>query len=508
MNALLRPATLSWPTLALLAVAGLLAALTGNPDASPGQRLAWLGAGVVAQGALTCCYLAGRVLRLDRNRAGVLAVVLVGAAARAATIAVLADSIGGEDPLDPGSRILVATVTFTAWGILLGAVVQSWGAYRTALRSLLLRVDHTLAEAEAFSREWHSRLATTSSSPASVAETAEDLHRDIQRRLRPLSHRLWFGVTDAQSWRRFGRALAGEPMPVAVIATVILALYAWNIAYHFGPAVALAIATVSAVGVAVVLAAAEFLSWRWPAHAPALRVTAIIGSALVAVAVDWRSSGLADGPGIGVVAIGLMALIIGIQGIAVGLRQRATTLRALGDRVDRLEAQRADIAVHLHSTLQSQWTAAALRLQGAAASGDEEAVRRALHDAHTLAHPQPREPATPLDLQAIADAWAGIASVRIGLPPGIPIDTHSALAGVVQEAVANAVRHGQARTIDVLVTVTDATVDVIVTDDGRGLAGTPRAGLGSSWLDRVSDWHLSEDPSGTRLIARIPIGAR
>lgn len=504
MNLFLRSATFSRPTLVLLAIAGLLAALVSNPAATAGQRLSWLGAGVIAQISLTAVYLIGARLGLARWRMGVLATVVLGGAARALTIWVLATGIGTGDPLALQERVLVGTITFTAWGVILGAVVQGWMDYRTTLRELLGRVDRTRSEAEEFTRSWNSRLAGTPLTARSLAEAAADLHDDIQHRLRPLSHRLWFGTTDRQALARFIRAILVEPLPIAWIAVILTVLYTWNTSPHVGVSRSVAVAAISVSGVVVLLLLASFVARRLPRFAVPLRLASLAGSAGVVFLVDRAASGWADGPGILVVALGMVALIIGIQTIAVSIRHRRITLATLGTQVDELESERIDLATDLHSRVQSRWTATALRLQEAAETGDLAAAHLALTSARALLEDAVSPTEISADLATLSKAWEGIAAIRLTVPPELPLDMHSMVARLIEEAIANAVRHGRARTIDVIVTIESTTVDVVVCDDGIGVHEAARSGLGSSWLDGIAAWSLEDSGSGARLTARLP----
>lgn len=506
MTLFLRPATLSWPTLALLAVAGLLAALGGNPSATPVQRLSWLGIGVVAQVALTGVYRVAAWARFGQRRLVVLAVIVLGGLSRSIVIALLAPNIGAGDPLDFTERIIVGTVTFTAWGLIFGAVVQAWSDYRVALRELLGRTDQALAEADQFTREWNTRLEGIPVNGRELARAAAELHNDIEHRLRPLSHRLWYGVTNRQAVHDFVRSLVTHRLPMGAIAVTMVILYTWNTTPHFGFVESFFIASVTTCGVVIALWGGQVVATRWPRIDLTARLLSLAMSAGVAILVDWWSSGWADGPGIVVVAVGLIAIILGIQIMAVSTRKRRESLRTLDTRVEELESQRAAVATDLHSRWQSRWTATALRLQEAAETGDLGAAQRALAAAQALVDSTHSTDTQYWGLNQIAEAWEGIAAVRIEVPPHVPANAQSTLSQLVEEAIANAVRHGHARTIDVLVTVTNSSIDIIVTDDGLGLQQGSRAGLGTSWLDAIAVWSLTDSEGGTRLTARLPIG--
>jgi signal transduction histidine kinase len=79
----------------------------------------------------------------------------------------------------------------------------------------------------------------------------------------------------------------------------------------------------------------------------------------------------------------------------------------------------------------------------------------------------------------------------------------------VAEALANAVRHAQARTVEVSLTTAGTTVDVLVRDDGRGgAAAVPGGGL-AGLAERVEGLGgrlvVGAAPGGGSLVtARIP----
>lgn len=108
---------------------------------------------------------------------------------------------------------------------------------------------------------------------------------------------------------------------------------------------------------------------------------------------------------------------------------------------------------------------------------------------------------------------------------GLPVRLHVDLAGaapspavevgvfrIVQEALANVVRHAGATAADVRVVVADAAVLVTVEDNGHGRSDTAVAGVGvSSMRHRATelggDVEISDgaDGAGTRVHARIPL---
>jgi anti-sigma regulatory factor (Ser/Thr protein kinase) len=78
-------------------------------------------------------------------------------------------------------------------------------------------------------------------------------------------------------------------------------------------------------------------------------------------------------------------------------------------------------------------------------------------------------------------------------------DTWSLVSGVVEEGVANAVRHGFASSMKISVLQTDSDLIISIRDDGTGpRQGGP--GIGSAFFNAISDdWILKDTGSGSKL---------
>ena len=84
---------------------------------------------------------------------------------------------------------------------------------------------------------------------------------------------------------------------------------------------------------------------------------------------------------------------------------------------------------------------------------------------------------------------------------------------VVEEAIANAFRHGLAERVDVLIalkSVEAVELSICVTDDGLGVSGSDSSGLGMSMFGALtSSWELGRDSHGrtsfTALVAERPV---
>jgi two-component system NarL family sensor kinase len=97
------------------------------------------------------------------------------------------------------------------------------------------------------------------------------------------------------------------------------------------------------------------------------------------------------------------------------------------------------------------------------------------------------------------------------LPP-LPAAVEVAVYRIIQEALTNVVRHAEAHTCNVRITMDEQTgwLSLEIQDDGRGLSSTRRAGVGlNSMRERAEElggtWTIESLPAGgTRILVRLP----
>jgi len=201
-----------------------------------------------------------------------------------------------------------------------------------------------------------------------------------------------------------------------------------------------------------------------------------------------------------------------------------------------LEHERRLFARQLHSSVQPAVNAARLMIEratrdghidqaivAAAADTIEASVQRLL-DAEDSGADDRADGATALDarLNAITATWEGLAQVTFELEASVrahlradPV-ARATLCDVIAEACANAVIHGNAGDISVVVRAEDyrggatdgplTAVDLRVTDDGRARSAQQGQGLGSRILTASCvSWHLDHRDDGTVLTAVLPV---
>ena len=502
----------------LLTPIAIVAAPLAAPSAAPSRDglLHWLLIGLVAQIPLgIVLILGGRLaMRMRDSRAAVIAVTFAAGATRGLVIALLGDTT------DLLTRMASSAVTMAVWLAVIGAA-------RESRRRFDAEVDLLLGELVA--RELHGRLLDASErdqagelSSQRIAEasselraivddssgdhvrTAALLQAAIETRLRPLSHDLWFSpapiAPQAHRYRDLLHRIITAGVPAFPLFIAALLLLSWGslVLHDTWQGVWVGVTISVAYGLVLTLADLPFLS---PVAGAVIRY---LGSMTIPALVGWLTIALLHlGEPWSPVAVALSLPVI------TGLVAAASTLRA--DRADLLEELRARLAepdwdrhlgelvrrevdtnaaTMLHNSVQPALTAAALQLHLAAALNEPERARAALGRAsRALDEAQDfRGRALPgrARLERVAEAWQGIADVRIGLPSAeLDASEWGLLADVADETIANAVRHGKATTVSIDIEARPEILVITVIEDSVDNRCDRPPGLGRTWLDSV-----------------------
>jgi signal transduction histidine kinase len=173
---------------------------------------------------------------------------------------------------------------------------------------------------------------------------------------------------------------------------------------------------------------------------------------------------------------------------------------------------RRELALALHGSLQADLTASTLRAQHAIDKGDSTTARAALDEARNLiAGTWDLPEATHANLQATVDAviesWEGFVDISLNLDVDYEPNARivAQIKEVLLEGIGNAVRHGQAKNIDISIARDEGDLRITIHDDGTGVIGS-REGLGSAMFDDIaqSAWSLvQQEPRGSKLVVAI-----
>jgi len=172
------------------------------------------------------------------------------------------------------------------------------------------------------------------------------------------------------------------------------------------------------------------------------------------------------------------------------------------------------LARYVHGTLQSRLLASALAIEQAERAGDPTGFDRALEQAReALLLPEVMpSPATELAaaIDQVTALWQGIAKITVEIRQPIPLLPPSRITDIcllVEEGVANAMRHGSANAVDVTLALRDdGNIALTIVDDGVGpTGGSP--GLGSNIFDQASTmpWTLTPRTGASGSVLQVVV---
>lgn len=218
----------------------------------------------------------------------------------------------------------------------------------------------------------------------------------------------------------------------------------------------------------------------------------------------------------GVVTLAAGALASGeavLQTLAEDISDDEVRARALDGETERILRE---IATRLHGSVHSPVVARVA--MGTTSEADDDGLRQRLIDSvgqFTLIDAGGEDDAELEDcLIAAIDPWLPLVDVVVevdGPEEALPFapGRFRRVARVVDEAIANAYRHGGATRIEIRARMEPGVVLLTVVDDGRGMAPEGESGLGSRLFDAIAPgaWSLDTDGHGrTRLTLPIPLG--
>lgn len=411
---------------------------------------------------------------------------------------------------------------------------------------LAVRNDDALAQIK-------QRLRTEIGALESAAGSASvgELRRLASEVVRPLSHQLAAAFPPPAprggpaletriTVRRAVEHLVERPplQPGAAAAFMALLLTTAAIGV-FGLDPGMPIAAVLAGSVWAVSALANVLLRRiLPRIAPRARPVAVVAASLIVgfasstasgALVPTESNRLVWDLGGGFYVAGVVLLFAGVTAVRrrqheveTQLRQTNAALRRQLVRLRQVQwVHRQRLAQALHGPLQSAVTSAALRLDSAVRRGEADTrliarIRETLLEHVTGMRADGGEAVSlPVVLARLEATWRGVCTVHGALGVDAlrwlsddPVAT-AVVGDLVTEAVANAVRHGGARTATIsLRSPASRMLELTVHDDGTVAPSAHRRGLGDALLDACTiEWRRTSSSEGCTLVAVIPTTA-
>lgn len=473
-------------------------------------------------------------------------VALTGAIAWAARSLIVMAYAGLQHDLEGPSavsRLLLSSfqgalaVTLTAW---LFGMIDEFSRQRRGLLDALvdeeLAAEETSAGIEAMRAEVKRKVRLTVqesmggalmtvSLPAEVNATT--FHEQARRVSRDVAHELWAG---AERTTRVGPAalvrfaVANRPFAYWALLPGV-ALGAVSLPSYWPGLASYATLIVVVVYALAVSAAANRLIPRLNARARlsayAVTVALLFGSGFVWMLASstFTPDGMSStgAAWLAALAVGFMYPLLSLVS-SLGRAQEdvldrirrsisaAEIRRAALQRAD--ERIRRDLAVALHGGLQADLTAASMRAQQALEAGDRESANEVLDEARGLIAraldiSAPRAMSLQEAIDSVVLSWTGLVQITTHVdvvrePSGQCV---SKIHDVLHEGVGNAVRHGNARNVDIDIKDDGDRVVIVLKDDGRG-EGDNSPGLGSSMLDDLAPnaWSRARQASGGSLL--------
>lgn len=369
------------------------------------------------------------------------------------------------------------------------------------------------------------------------ADVAEDLRGLAEKSVRALSHDLMDRAQAEYPRSDVRSAMAGmlreNRFASFSMAMLVILAFLPTTATGQGPGTGLLVAVFLGAAAGLVLGSANLLMERraWDSRLTSIVAVAVVlalafGAVTNLAPRSDSSSSTGTLPSANeVVGIFVFILIgIAVTSLAKALfTHRARVLDRL--RVDsdeerarqivvaeRLAVASRKVASELHGTLQTKLMACAGAIDESSRTGDAQTMREALsRTLDVLSAPLHETGVIGEELSTLenavakcAAAWLGLMEIEVLIDPDLARTTEfsSACVVIVEEALANSFRHGDADSVVISIRRNGSSIAIEVVDDGRGPSNQPD-GLGMRRMTSIADVSLTALAQGTRVTALL-----
>ena len=526
------------------------------------QRFDWFLVGVIAQAVLAITILIFNWIYFRFIKGAKFSVAYIffalftSGALRGIAIGQAAPFFDLADPITPAVRAINSGITVIIWMGIIGLMLEAQSSYVREYQDLYQRflmlksgrlpdgralnsgrlseIAEQVAQMTSPVRTKLAKLSEGSFTDAQVREAVADLQQVVKEQIRPLSHRLWFDRTSHLLKFKLSNLLLDAFKTDETPILFFTALTTFSI--FVGTTVSMGInigAVISIIfGITIymlftlekLLLKIEMIKSKF-IHPIFLILVATIPLLLTHVYFNLSEIsywGLYSNVG---VAGSVFLTAIFTTMLSQSLIDRAKIIDILTTQItsgyveEHLQAiarmtEDSEIASYLHSSLQSELTAVALKLDQAAKSGNRDEVKSIIQYAqivierdltvnfHAGEH-------SPLErINALLDAWRGIADIKIDLQKIELCETQvlTDISQVIEEAVSDAVRFGNANLISISGDASPDHYYFKVTDNGKSKPQVG-SGLGTILLDEIAPnlWRREFALEGTNLEVWIPL---
>ena len=554
-----------------IAILALTGGQIGADEVQPDDIGAWALLGIVAALAVGVYALAADAsLFRHRRERPVPAWLAIAFHLGVGVIFGLAIVIGGDRLIEPSAqspieRIVVVALIGLWWGLTAALVLEARDRFNRERETLIEQAVAlelaTISETEAamklrsaIAREAGPALTDTRGRVDEVLagfatqthallpveewwQISQSLRSTADATIRPLSHQLWEATSRQYPRPRLGRVLSRlvlyQQFAVLPTMTILAIGYLPAGTYRFGLVGGVAATLAMTAGAGALLVLGNALMRRVPRAHGALFLGTFLAVEAYAVGYLAFLSVIAGEPfTMGAEVIG------GAIAVANSVLLPAAYASLNGARDDVLDRFRLDTdharvrqfanarqlarvtreaARELHGTVQTRLISCAIAIEQASRSGDVEQFRHALEASIAILDAPLPDAADDTsatlaeEIARVCAPWAGLCAIETAVDPQAASwrgPVAMAVGRIVEEAVANACRHGLAETVTVTVhTRDDSALEVTVDDDGRGPAGGA-PGLGTAMLAGISRGQValtSRPAGGARLVVVLPV---
>ena len=365
-------------------------------------------------------------------------------------------------------------------------------------------------------------------------EISNLLRETAQSSVRPLSARMWQQAAQSyprrSGWIIIPNIVSGQPFRPLLIIVIHAITGLKGVTTLFGPERGLTLLAMQCLAILAICGPANALMRRFPSQHSRIFIGALVllESGVIATSL-FRESWV---PGSAPLSWAIAQVIVGIALVLItsgfgAWRQFDVSSRDLfRDRLRRntvasmaRSRQLADLARQasrlLHGNVQTRLHSCAMAIDSAGEAGIDRTRIDALLEAMTILD-QPLEQAPSAgsiseEVQRKVALWGSLCEFTITINGDNPVGLHEthpspeSIGRIVEEGISNAIRHGKATRIDIVVTTRpDGTCDVEITDNGTGPQGG-KPGIGSALLHQASAgaWSLTALDRGSRLVATV-----
>lgn len=450
-----------------------------------------------------------------------------------------------DNPAPLLGRVLNSTFTVVFWVGLASIVIESqrrfkrrYGALLSQLLILRLRNNTSPNSGYALMAQQIARMQLKIkksiqdrdphlSDMVQARALADTLREEIETELRPLSQQLWiksvYSPPTPKISHFFWNALSELQYPFTLTAILYACTNVVNTTQSLGFVAGLVYGISTFLIFSLLEKTRRFLVKRFLQFSPKINFCFITSIGLVVgllshgffrlIAFDYSFAvAILSAPS-------LPILILSASGIQLTLQNRQTIVDLLNNKLALAKNLPTDSIVHgnvaayLHNSLQSELLALAIQLDSLSENPDPERNRLVMEKIEALISQSRSEDfknflESPEErFRRIVDSWDGITKINFDVSESVWLDgsRSSIVVALAQEAIANAVRSGQATQIDISVSLEGDSLVVSVLDNGYATLLPSNRGIGSQWIDRiaVSDWKLEVTETGHALRVEI-----